>query len=163
MGLGGAEKTPVEQQITYPLNNSRSMPGVGLGTWRAEPGQLKEVIRYALEEANYRHLDTAKAYGNEDAVGEALEEVCRCTRVFASCKSTVVHICEYLNTFQFSKVSRKYAEVVSTSCKIQLPVLFEVGNGRASAIVPLNQFPSRMAITFDFPTAADFQERQNQA
>jgi diketogulonate reductase-like aldo/keto reductase len=63
------------KQITYKLNNGTHIPGVGLGTWRAEPGQMKKTISYALEEAGYRHIDTATAYGNEHEIGEALEEV----------------------------------------------------------------------------------------
>jgi 2,5-diketo-D-gluconate reductase A len=49
------------------LNGSR-IPQVGFGTWQVpdEPGVMMDAI-----DAGYRLLDTAPAYGNEGAVGEA--------------------------------------------------------------------------------------------
>ena len=45
---------------------------LGLGTWQNDDhDQCVESVRSALE-AGYRHVDTAKAYGNEAAVGEGL-------------------------------------------------------------------------------------------
>ncbi|MFQ3320892.1 MAG: 2,5-diketo-D-gluconate reductase B [Natronomonas sp.] len=49
------------------------MPALGLGTWQNEaPEQCAESVRTALE-MGYRHIDTAQAYGNEDAVGNGIE------------------------------------------------------------------------------------------
>jgi 2,5-diketo-D-gluconate reductase B len=50
------------------------MPMLGLGTWQNEdPDQCAESVRTALE-MGYRHIDTAQAYGNEESVGEGIEQ-----------------------------------------------------------------------------------------
>jgi diketogulonate reductase-like aldo/keto reductase len=67
------------------------MPMLGLGTWQNDdPEQCAESVRTALE-MGYRHIDTAEAYGNEDAVGEGLaradvprEDVFLATKVWIS-------------------------------------------------------------------------------
>ena len=49
------------------------MPMLGLGTWEnTDDEQCAESVRTALE-MGYRHVDTAQAYGNEDAVGAGIE------------------------------------------------------------------------------------------
>lgn len=49
------------------------MPTLGIGTWQNEdPDTCAESVRTALE-MGYRHVDTAQAYGNEDAVGRGIE------------------------------------------------------------------------------------------
>jgi 2,5-diketo-D-gluconate reductase B len=53
---------------------ARGMPMLGLGTWENDDhDQCVESVCTALE-MGYRHIDTAQAYGNEDAVGEAIAE-----------------------------------------------------------------------------------------
>ncbi|WP_408958275.1 aldo/keto reductase [Natrinema sp. 74] len=48
------------------------MPMLGLGTWQNDDAeQCAESVRTALE-TGYRHIDTAQAYGNEEAVGEGI-------------------------------------------------------------------------------------------
>ncbi|MFC4987584.1 aldo/keto reductase [Saliphagus infecundisoli] len=48
------------------------MPMLGLGTWQnTDPDQCAESIETALE-MGYRHIDTAQAYDNEEAVGEGI-------------------------------------------------------------------------------------------
>jgi 2,5-diketo-D-gluconate reductase B len=48
------------------------MPVLGLGTWQnTDPDQCAASVRTALE-MGYRHVDTAKVYGNEAAVGEGI-------------------------------------------------------------------------------------------
>ncbi len=47
---------------------------LGLGTWQNEDAdQCAESVRTALE-TGYRHVDTAQAYGNEEAVGRGIAE-----------------------------------------------------------------------------------------
>lgn len=66
------------------------MPMLGLGTWQNDdPGQCAESVRAALE-MGYRHVDTAKAYHNEESVGDGLaaadvprEDVFVATKVWA--------------------------------------------------------------------------------
>ncbi len=55
----------------YRLKSGFEMPALGLGTWRLSGEQCRKVILEALD-IGYRHIDTAAAYGNEDAIGKAL-------------------------------------------------------------------------------------------
>lgn len=57
---------------TYTLNNGVEIPVLGLGTLRLQGERLQNAILWALD-AGYRHIDTAKAYGNERDVGQAVE------------------------------------------------------------------------------------------
>jgi 2,5-diketo-D-gluconate reductase B len=47
------------------------MPKLGLGTWPMLGEECTQAVEQALE-LGYRHIDTAAAYNNEDAVGQAL-------------------------------------------------------------------------------------------
>lgn len=59
---------------TFELNNGLKMPKVGFGTWQTEPGkETYNAVSNALK-AGYRFIDTAKAYGNEKSVGEAIAD-----------------------------------------------------------------------------------------
>ncbi len=48
------------------------MPALGLGTYLATPKEVYHAVLYALE-LGYRHLDCAYIYGNQQAIGEALQ------------------------------------------------------------------------------------------
>ncbi|MFD1421080.1 aldo/keto reductase family protein [Lactiplantibacillus songbeiensis] len=59
---------------TFTLNNGLKMPKVGFGTWQTKPGkETYDAVSNALK-AGYRFIDTAKAYQNEQSVGEALAD-----------------------------------------------------------------------------------------
>jgi 2,5-diketo-D-gluconate reductase B len=47
------------------------LPALGLGTSRLRAEVAQRIVSYALE-VGYRHVDTAQAYHNEAAVGEAI-------------------------------------------------------------------------------------------
>lgn len=53
------------------LNNDVKMPVEGLGTFLMSPAEAEAASLAALE-ADYEHIDTAKAYMNEKAVGRAI-------------------------------------------------------------------------------------------
>jgi diketogulonate reductase-like aldo/keto reductase len=46
---------------TFTLNNGVKIPAIGLGTWKAPPGEVEQAVEYALK-AGYRHIDGAIAY-----------------------------------------------------------------------------------------------------
>ena len=50
------------------------MPKLGLGTWPMRGDDCRRSVASALE-LGYRHVDTARMYENEDAVGDALASV----------------------------------------------------------------------------------------
>jgi diketogulonate reductase-like aldo/keto reductase len=55
------------------LNNGIKMPILGLGTWKLTGIDAYNSVKWALE-AGYKHIDTAKLYGNEKEVGKAIKE-----------------------------------------------------------------------------------------
>ena len=63
------------QDINYKLkmNNGKEIPQFGLGVYLTKSGsECVNAVTWALE-AGYRHIDTAKIYGNEKEVGEAVK------------------------------------------------------------------------------------------
>lgn len=55
------------------LNNGVKMPQVGFGTFLLQGEDCKNTVREAVS-AGYQMIDTAEAYGNEDAVGDGIKE-----------------------------------------------------------------------------------------
>jgi len=56
------------------LRNGRSIPQIGLGVWQARAGEVtRDAVRTAIR-LGYRHIDTAKIYGNEADVGAAVKD-----------------------------------------------------------------------------------------
>ncbi|MCL5435913.1 MAG: aldo/keto reductase [Patescibacteria group bacterium] len=55
-----------------PLGNGAAIPVLGLGTYKIPEGQaVEDSVTWALA-AGYRHIDTAKIYGNETGVGRGI-------------------------------------------------------------------------------------------
>jgi 2,5-diketo-D-gluconate reductase B len=50
------------------------LPKLGLGTWKLKPYEARYSTIQAIK-MGYRHIDTAKAYGNEEGVGDGLKEI----------------------------------------------------------------------------------------
>jgi diketogulonate reductase-like aldo/keto reductase len=69
---------PTTETLRYQrisLNNgSGAIPAVGFGTLKPDLFSTKQATKAALE-AGFRHLDCAEHYHNEEAVGEAMQEV----------------------------------------------------------------------------------------
>ncbi|KAK1150251.1 hypothetical protein N8T08_000153 [Aspergillus melleus] len=57
---------------TFKLNTGAEIPAVGFGTWQDADEQEQAVIE-AIK-AGYRHIDTARIYGTEKAVGSAIKK-----------------------------------------------------------------------------------------
>lgn len=55
------------------FNDGNSIPQLGYGVWQVESDVAEDVVGKALD-AGFRHVDTAKIYGNEEGVGKALAE-----------------------------------------------------------------------------------------
>ena len=80
-------------QETYTLANGVKIPKIGLGTWQIPDGEdTYNSVMFALKNG-YRHIDTAKAYGNEASVGRAIkdfgiarEDIFVTTKLPAECK-----------------------------------------------------------------------------
>jgi len=60
---------------TIALNSKTKMPVLGLGTWRSPRNKAHDAVLYALEKANYIHIDCAYAYDNEAEIGKAFSKV----------------------------------------------------------------------------------------
>ena len=55
------------------LNNGVEIPQVGFGVFLVPEEETRQAVTSALE-AGYRHIDTARIYGNEAAVGAAIAD-----------------------------------------------------------------------------------------
>lgn len=55
------------------LNDGNSIPQLGFGVFKVDPDETERIVTDALE-VGYRHIDTARIYGNEAGVGKAIAE-----------------------------------------------------------------------------------------
>ncbi|KAF7031600.1 hypothetical protein CFC21_042905 [Triticum aestivum] len=58
----------------FTLNTGARVPSVGLGTYKAAPGVIADVLSAAVK-AGYRHIDCAPLYHNEKEIGVALKRL----------------------------------------------------------------------------------------
>lgn len=58
----------------FTLANDVEIPKIGFGTWQIPEGAPAFDSVTAALRAGYRHIDTARAYGNEASVGRAIRE-----------------------------------------------------------------------------------------
>lgn len=59
---------------TVKLLNGKTIPAVGLGTWRLQPTDVAPIVERAIE-LGCRHIDCAAIYENEEFVGRAIAGV----------------------------------------------------------------------------------------
>src|SRR5437879_3693203 len=57
---------------TIPLNTGARVPQVGLGVWQSAQGDTTRNAVLTALRIGYRHVDTARIYGNEADVGAAV-------------------------------------------------------------------------------------------
>lgn len=72
---------PLPLPGSFKLHNNQSIPAVGLGTFQIADNNnnnnnnkniAEDIVFAALTKHEYRHVDTASAYGNERDVGRAI-------------------------------------------------------------------------------------------
>lgn len=64
----------MDDNLKMKLNNGKSIPILGFGTWQLSEGdEAYKSVSDALQ-MGYRHIDTAKIYGNESSVGRAIKD-----------------------------------------------------------------------------------------
>lgn len=63
------QQKTVSPELT--LNDGLTVPQLGYGVWQVEDDVAEVVVGQAFE-AGFRHIDTAKIYGNESGVGRAI-------------------------------------------------------------------------------------------
>jgi diketogulonate reductase-like aldo/keto reductase len=56
------------------MNDGGEIPMLGFGTWQIPDGKSVEECVFTALKAGYRHIDTAKIYGNEKGVGNAVRK-----------------------------------------------------------------------------------------
>jgi 2,5-diketo-D-gluconate reductase A len=54
------------------LNDGNTIPQLGFGVFKVDPDKTSRIVSEAFE-VGYRHIDTAKIYGNEEGVGHAIK------------------------------------------------------------------------------------------
>src|SRR3989344_8018788 len=62
-------------QTRQKLNDGSTIPVLGFGTWKSERSKVGAAVKFAIEEAGYRHIDCASIYRNEPEIGEAFKSV----------------------------------------------------------------------------------------
>ena len=86
-----AEEKPMGKFATnIELNSGYEMPILGLGTWTLTGETCGNVV-YAALKSGYRLIDTAKYYGNEKEVGNAIRRaikdgICKREEIFVTTK-----------------------------------------------------------------------------
>jgi len=73
LALSSAQQNPTLEQIAPAKGPFNEIPMLGFGTWDLTGPDTAEAVASAIE-AGYRMIDGAKAYNNQKAVGEGIQE-----------------------------------------------------------------------------------------
>lgn len=57
----------------FKLNDGRSIPGIGFGTWKIARDVCGDQTQQAIE-VGFDHIDTAQVYANEEEAGRGLRD-----------------------------------------------------------------------------------------
>ena len=76
IGMAADNSSERIEKGTVLLNSGYEMPVLGLGTWTLTGDVARDSVYLALKE-DYRLIDTARYYGNEEEVGEGLKAAIR--------------------------------------------------------------------------------------
>lgn len=57
---------------TLKFSNGIEIPLIGLGVWQMSNEEAEKTVAYALKNG-YKHIDTARTYGNEEGVGRGIK------------------------------------------------------------------------------------------
>jgi 2,5-diketo-D-gluconate reductase A len=71
MGNRNSMTSTIDQVPRVLLRPDVAIPQLGYGVFQVPPRETEEVVARALD-VGYRHIDTAAAYRNEGAVGQAI-------------------------------------------------------------------------------------------
>ena len=97
------------------LNNGIKMPSIGFGVYQIPLLMTKQCVLDALA-IGYRHIDTARNYGNEREVGEALidsgisrAEIFLTTKIYGA--DSYRQACQYIDE-ALNKLQTKYIDLM---------------------------------------------------
>ena len=123
------------------------MPLLGLGVWQLRSGrECEDAVGWALE-AGYRHVDTARLYGNEASVGRAMaasgvprEEVFLTTKLLPRTLDVRRHLHESLEALQTDYVDLYLVHWGSPLADEQWLALEEAHRDRLARAIGVSNF-----------------------
>ncbi len=94
-------------QDRYTMNDGRTVPCVGFGTWKTPDGDETYASVMKAFEVGYRYVDTASYYGNEASVGKAVrncgiprEELFVATKLYTEEPSEQTFVSEIMGSME---------------------------------------------------------------
>lgn len=130
------------------LNTGASIPSIGLGTWKAPDDECYNSVLTALRNG-YRHIDTAKIYNNEVAVGKGINDFLKESGIpreelFITTKLWGTDCKDPLNALKESllKLNLDYVDLYLIHWPVAIP------NDKGD-LMPSNEFGHRLVLPFN--------------